>query len=87
MKPRLIGMVEQSEGQPPSGGCELKLFLPYPTDAHIFQPPSGGCELKLFLPYPTDAHIFQPPSGGCELKQQKAKRIESVKKPAAFGRL
>ena len=65
MKPRLIGMVEQSEGQPPSGGCELKLFLPYPTDAHIFQPPSGGCELK----------------------QQKAKRIESVKKPAAFGRL
>ena len=75
------------KSQPPSGGCELKPRLIGMVEQSEGQPPSGGCELKLFLPYPTDAHIFQPPSGGCELKQQKAKRIESVKKPAAFGRL
>ena len=39
-------MVEQSEGQPPSGGCELKLYWFVESVNLAYQPPSGGCELK-----------------------------------------
>ena len=35
-----------SNSQPPSGGCVLKLYISVFTIFQYFQPPSGGCVLK-----------------------------------------
>ena len=36
-------------GQPPSGGCVLKLIFLLGKSIQHFQPPSGGCVLKLLM--------------------------------------
>ena len=51
------------------------------------QPPSGGCVLKRFGAVNDKYHIGQPPSGGCVLKRDPAIKFQSLKVPAAFGRL
>ena len=63
----LIDM-RDAEGQPPSGGCVLKLRILSVYRLFYKQPPSGGCVLKPAF-YEENPYIkVQPPSGGCVLK-------------------
>ena len=55
-------------GQPPSGGCVLKLDNHYLIENVNFQPPSGGCVLKPLFRIAYNVSSIQPPSGGCVLK-------------------
>ena len=55
-------------GQPPSGGCVLKLFAIVTAGAASNQPPSGGCVLKRQRWSENQQQRIQPPSGGCVLK-------------------
>ena len=48
MKPNWKARLIFPFGQPPSGGCVLKLFMVYLLFFFQFQPPSGGCVLKPF---------------------------------------
>ena len=64
-----VGNGVGSGGQPPSGGCVLKLEEEIEgCDDYIKQPPSGGCVLKHFQELANRAESSQPPSGGCVLK-------------------
>ena len=75
------------QGQPPSGGCVLKLSHSRLSVSVNAQPPSGGCVLK---PSGFRSGIpsgSQPPSGGCVLKQQAAAFVTVAALPAAFRRL
>ena len=56
------------DGQPPSGGCVLKLLGLVVFLYLLGQPPSGGCVLKQALAVVELADGRQPPSGGCVLK-------------------
>ena len=47
LKRHSAGMGRGSGGQPPSGGCVLKLVIESSANSNAKQPPSGGCVLKL----------------------------------------
>ena len=83
----LNNMVVLLRIQPPSGGCELKLYVYVTVYSAKFQPPSGGCELKRYHVARKETPNIQPPSGGCELKRLMQKAQERATFPAAFGRL
>ena len=75
-------------GQPPSGGCVLKLDLVVPIDKTFMQPPSGGCVLKLSSEkLGLINKLRQPPSGGCVLKLVIVLVVLNYRVAAAFGRL
>ena len=68
LKRGFVIMAASVTGQPPSGGCVLKLGLHNSLTLLYIQPPSGGCVLKqIFILFFRDGY-FQPPSGGCVLK-------------------
>ena len=76
-----------TETQPPSGGCVLKLVpvtAPYPVRR---QPPSGGCVLKHFR-RPFTLIISKPAAFGrlCVETEEVAEMMAALS-PAAFGRL
>ena len=74
--------------QPPSGGCVLKLHIPYPSlQDYRRQPPSGGCVLKQYGGFRSNPFRRQPPSGGCVLKQTDGEICRLWIQPAAFRRL
>ena len=74
-------------GQPPLGGCVLKLeTLKTNTITHT-QPPLGGCVLKRLYRRGRGASYRQPPLGGCVLKLRYKNLLLRHNVPAAFRRL
>ena len=78
---------DQGRLQPPSGGCVLKLSIPFDGVDRVSQPPSGGCVLKPMRLRGLTVCRSRPPSGGCVLKRFVRLAHNPKPAPAAFRRL
>ena len=73
-------------GQPPSGGCVLKLAMRHRQFGIGGQPPSGGCVLKRSIPRAVCRDSHQPPSGGCVLKlDDQTQHVVVIGQPPSGG--